>query len=228
VETVVGASDVSAEVVVSATAGDAAVSVSPGGVVGPAVLAGSGPAQAPGGIGAVGSGRASHGTVAIAGGARRVVIGRSPRAIVAGARHQQISSGGRSASGSRRDRRVGSPLAGETRGVSGAVSWLAAGHASALAAPAGAASTQSAARRPARPAASTGPSDRLPVPSPFGPPGRGAVAASGIAGAAAGSGAVCAVLIGLLLVSLQPLRCFRLMPVAVGRAGFTSFQQRPG
>jgi hypothetical protein len=112
--------------------------------------------------------------------------------------------------------------------VSGAVSWLAAVHASALAVPAGAASTPSAARRSARPAAATGPSDRLPVPSPFGPPGRGAVAASAIAGAAAGSGAVCAVLIGLLLVSLQPLRCFRLMPVAVGRAGFTSFQQRPG
>jgi hypothetical protein len=227
VETVVGASDVSAEVVVSATAGGGAVSVSPGVVVAPAVLAGSGPAQAPSGVDEVGSGRASHGTVAIAGGARRVVIGRSQRAIVAAVRHQQISSGGRSASGSRRDRRVASPLAGETRGVSGAVSWLAAGHASALAAPA-AASTQSAARRPARPAASTGPRDRLPVPSPFGPPGRGAVAASGIAGAAAGSGAVCAVLIGLLLVSLQPLRCFRLMPVAVGRAGFTSFQQRPG
>jgi hypothetical protein len=69
----------------------------------------------------------------------------------------------------------------------------------------------------------------LPVPSPFGPPGRDTVAASGgISASTAGSGVVCAVLVCLLLLSVQPSRRFRLLPVAVGPTGFTSLQQRPG
>jgi hypothetical protein len=84
--------------------------------------------------------------------------------------------------------------------------------------------------RPARSAPSSDGRGGLPVPSPFGPPGRGSVAgASGVASAAAGSGAVSAILVaGLLLLGLSQLRRFRLAPVLAGPVGFVSLQQRPG
>jgi hypothetical protein len=91
-------------------------------------------------------------------------------------------------------------------------------------------SVASAQAGPARSVGSTGGRRGLPAPTPFGPPGRGAVAGAGAgSGVAAGSGAVAAILVaGLLLVYLQPLRRFRLMPVMPGPVGFASLQQRPG
>jgi hypothetical protein len=84
--------------------------------------------------------------------------------------------------------------------------------------------------RRARSVSSTDGGGGLSVPSPFGPPGRGVVAgAGGVASAAAGSGVVAAILVGgLLLLCVQPLRRFRLVPVMAGPVGFVSFQQRPG
>jgi hypothetical protein len=85
-------------------------------------------------------------------------------------------------------------------------------------------------RRPARSVGSSGGGGGLPVPSPFGPPGRGVVAGvGGVASAAAGSGVVAAILVaGLFVVLLQPLRRFRLVSVMAGPVGFVSLQQRPG
>ena len=69
----------------------------------------------------------------------------------------------------------------------------------------------------------------LPEPTPFGPPGRGAVGgASGAPGATAGSAVTCAILVGILLLTCPPLRRFRLLPVAAAPAGFPLLQQRPG
>jgi hypothetical protein len=90
------------------------------------------------------------------------------------------------------------------------------------------ASTSRSGARTAR-SASTGGRHGLPMPTPFGPPGRGAVAgaASG-SSAAAGSTVAAALLLGGLLLFSQPLRRFRLMPVMPGPVGFASLQQRPG
>jgi len=84
--------------------------------------------------------------------------------------------------------------------------------------------------RPARSVLSSGGRGGLPVPSPFGPPGRGSVAAgSGAASAAAGSGVVSAMLVaGLVLLGFSQLRRFRLAPVLAGPVGVVSLQQRPG
>ena len=69
----------------------------------------------------------------------------------------------------------------------------------------------------------------LPEPTPFAPPGRGAVGgASGAPGATAGSAVTCAILVGFLLLTCPPLRRFRLLPVAAAPAGFPLLQQRPG
>jgi hypothetical protein len=91
-------------------------------------------------------------------------------------------------------------------------------------------SAPSADARPARSAGSTSSRRGLPAPTPFGPPGRGAVAGAGSgSSAAAGSGVVAAILVaGLLLVYFQPLRRLRLMPVMPGPVGYASLQQRPG
>jgi len=91
-----------------------------------------------------------------------------------------------------------------------------------------AASTSRAGARPARSAATGGPHG-LPMPTPFGPPGRGAVAGAGSgSSAAAGSSVAAAILLAGLLLFSQPLRRFRLMPVMPGPVGFASLQQRPG
>ena len=91
-----------------------------------------------------------------------------------------------------------------------------------------AASTSRAGARPAR-SASTDGRHGLPMPTPFGPPGRGAVAGAGSGpSAAAGSSVAAALLLGGLLLFSQPLRRFRLMPVMPGPVGFASLQQRPG
>jgi hypothetical protein len=84
--------------------------------------------------------------------------------------------------------------------------------------------------QPARSALSSDGRGGLPVPSPFGPPGRGSVAgAGGVASAAAGSAAMSAILVGgLLLLGFSQLRRFRLAPVLAGPVGFVSLQQRPG
>jgi hypothetical protein len=91
-------------------------------------------------------------------------------------------------------------------------------------------SAPSADVRPARSAGSSGGRGGLPAPTPFGPPGRGAVSGAGSgSSAAAGSGVVAAILAAsLLLVYFQPLRRLRLMPVMSGPVGFASLQQRPG
>jgi len=91
-----------------------------------------------------------------------------------------------------------------------------------------AASTSRAAVHPAR-SGSTGGPHGLPMPTPFGPPGRGAVAGAGSGlSAAAGSTVAAAILLAALLLFSQPLRRFRLMPVMPGPVGFASLQQRPG
>jgi hypothetical protein len=84
--------------------------------------------------------------------------------------------------------------------------------------------------QPARSALSSGGRGGLPVPSPFGPPGRGSVVGSGgVASAVAGSGAMSAILVaGLLLLGFSQLRRFQLAPVLAGPVGFVSLQQRPG
>jgi hypothetical protein len=65
--------------------------------------------------------------------------------------------------------------------------------------------------------------------SPFGPPGRGAVSgSSGASGATGGSALWCAVLVGFLVFSVQPLRRHRVVLVAAGPVGFSPLQQRPG
>jgi hypothetical protein len=90
---------------------------------------------------------------------------------------------------------------------------------------------KAAGERRAPVAKSTGGPNGLPVPSsPFGPPGRGVVAAAaGAASAVAGSGVFAAILLGgLFLVGLRELRRFRLSPVMAGPVGFVSLLQRPG
>jgi hypothetical protein len=84
--------------------------------------------------------------------------------------------------------------------------------------------------QPARSALSSGGRGGPPVPSPFGPPGRGSVVGGGgVASAVAGSGAMSAILVaGLLLLGFSQLRRFRLAPVLAGPVGFVSLQQRPG
>ena len=193
----------------------------------PTVLAGalSVPASGHG----VGAGLGSHGSVTVSAAARPTAIGRLQRVILAAPLHQ-TSSDRRSetAAGANRDPQVLSPLHSDIPGVTGQMPGLAPVPASTSVVRSDATSTRSAAQRAQRPAASTG-GHWLPVPSPFGPPGRDVVAAgSGISSSAAGSGAVCAILVGLLLLSLQPLRRFRLLPAAVGPAGYSSLQQRPG
>jgi hypothetical protein len=152
------------------------------------------------------------------------------RAILAAPLHR-ASSDGRSetASGEKRHQPAVRPVHGDMPAMSGQAPWLASVPAAASVVRRDVASTRSAARRSVRPAASDGGDNGLPVPSPFGPPGRDMVAAAGgISSSAAGSGVVCAILVGLLLLSFQPLRRLRLLPVPVGAAGFSSLQQRPG
>jgi len=123
-----------------------------------------------------------------------------------------------------------SPAGALSRGAGAVVRWSGQAAGASLSAPRDAVgSVRYAGGRPARSVGSAG-SGVLPVPSPFGPPGRGVVpGSSGVSSAAGGSGVVAAILVaGLLLVGFQQLRRFRLPPVMSGPVGVVSLQQRPG
>jgi hypothetical protein len=166
----------------------------------------------------------------IAGAAGQVTVMVQARSATFAAALRQLASAGRSVAGSDRASHGAAGSAGAAHRALMRMPWPNALPASSTSALQGdVASTHGAERRAAHPVASTRDGGGLPVPSPFGPPGRDTVGVSGgVSGSTAGSGVVCAILVCLLLLSFQPSRRFRLLPVAVGPTGFTSLQQRPG